>query len=54
MYKKIIDSPIGKIEIIEEEYNITEINILKDIKTRNIEQEDTKLLTETEKQLKEY
>lgn len=54
MYRKIIDSPIGKIEIIEENDKITEINILKDIKTRNIEQEDTKLLTETEKQLKEY
>lgn len=54
MYRKIIDSPIGKIEIIEENDKITEINILKNIKTNSIRQENTELLTKTEKQLKEY
>ncbi len=54
MYRKIVDSPIGKIELIEENDKIIEINILKNIKTNSIRQENTELLTKTEKQLKEY
>lgn len=54
MYRKIVDSPIGKIELIEEDNNITEINILKNIKINSIKQKNTKLLMKTEKQLKEY
>ena len=53
MYKKVIDSPIGKIEIIEENEKITELNIYNE-KKNNIIEKDTKLLLETQKQLKEY
>ena len=53
MYKKVIDSPIGKIEIVEENEKITELNIYNK-KKNNIIEKDTKLLLETQKQLKEY
>ena len=53
MYKKVIDSPVGKIEIIEENEKITELNIYNE-KKNNIIEKDTKLLLETQKQLKEY
>lgn len=53
MYKKIINSPVGKIEIIEENEKIIELNIYNE-KKNNIIEKDTKLLLETQKQLKEY
>ena len=53
MYKKVIDSPVGKIEIIEENEKIIELNIYNE-KENNIIEKDTKLLLETQKQLKEY
>ena len=53
MYKKVINSPIGKIEIVEENEKITELNIYNK-KKNNIIEKDTKLLLETQKQLKEY
>ena len=53
MYKKVIDSPVGKIEIVEENEKIIELNIYNE-KENNIIEKDTKLLLETQKQLKEY
>ena len=53
MYKKVINSPVGKIEIIEENEKIIELNIYNE-KKNNIIEKDTKLLLEVEKQLKEY
>ena len=53
MYKKVINSPVGKIEIVEENEKITELNIYNE-KKNNIIEKDTKLLLETQKQLKEY
>ena len=53
MYKKVIDSPVGKIEIIEENEKIIELNIYNE-KKNNIIEKDTKLLLETQKQLKKY
>ena len=53
MEKKVIDSPTGKIEIVEENEKITELNIYNKNKN-NIIEKDTKLLLETQKQLKEY
>ena len=57
MYKKVMNSPVGKIEIIEENEKIVELNIYneeKNEKKNNIIEKDTKLLLEVEKQLKEY
>lgn len=57
MYKKIIKSPIGKIEIIEENEKLIELKICneeKNEKKNNIIEKDTKLLLEVEKQLQEY
>ena len=57
MYKKVMNSPVGKIEIIEENEKIVELNIYneeKNEKKNNIIEKDTKLLLETQKQLKEY
>ena len=53
MYKKVINSPVGKIEIVEENEKIIELNIYNE-KENNIIEKDTKLLLETQKQLKEY
>ena len=53
MFKKVINLPVGKIEIIEENEKITELNIYNE-KKNNIIEKDTKLLLETQKQLKEY
>lgn len=52
-YKKEIDTKIGNICIIEEENQIIEIKINEKIEEQII-QKETKLLKETEKQLKEY
>ena len=57
MYKKVMNSPVGKIEIIEENEKLIELNIYneeKNEKKNNIIEKDTKLLLEVEKQLKEY
>ena len=57
MYKKVMNSPVGKIEIIEENEKIVELNIYneeRNQKKNNIIEKDTKLLLEVEKQLKEY
>lgn len=57
MYKKYVNLPVGKIEIIEENEKIIELNIYneeKNEKKNNIIEKDTKLLLEVEKQLKEY
>ena len=57
MYKKVMNSPVGKIEIIEENEKIIELNIYneeRNEKKNNIIEEDTRLLLEVEKQLKEY
>lgn len=53
MYKKVMNSPVGKIEIVEENEKIIELNIYNE-KKNNIIEKDTKLLLETQKQLKEY
>ena len=53
MYKKYVNSPVGKIEIVEENEKIIELNIYNE-KKNNIIEKDTKLLLETQKQLKEY
>ena len=53
MYKKYVNLPVGKIEIIEENEKIIELNIYNE-KKNNIIEKDTKLLLETQKQLKEY
>lgn len=57
MYKKVMNSPVGKIEIIEENEKIVELNIYneeRNQKKNNIIEKDTKLLLEVEKQLREY
>ena len=57
MYKKVMNSPVGKIEIVEENEKIIELNIYneeRNEKKNNIIEEDTRLLLEVEKQLKEY
>ena len=57
MYKKVMNSPVGKIEIIEENEKLIELNIYneeRNEKKNNIIEEDTRLLLEVEKQLKEY
>ena len=57
MYKKVMNSPVGKIEIIEENEKLIELNIYneeRNEKKNNIIEKDTKLLLEVEKQLKEY
>ena len=57
MYKKYVNLPVGKIEIIEENEKIIELNIYNEEKNEqknNIIEKDTKLLLETQKQLKEY
>ena len=53
MYKKVMNSPVGKIEIVEENEKIIELNIYNE-KKNNIIEKDTKLLLETQKQIKEY
>lgn len=54
-YKKVISSPLGKIEVIEEEKKIIELKINQTNKDEEeIQQKDTELLVEAEKQLKEY
>ena len=54
MYKKCMQSPVGEIVIIEDKGKIVEIDIAKNNKLDNIEEKDTELLLQTEKQLKEY
>lgn len=57
MYKKYVNLPVGKIEIIEENEKLIELNIYneeRNEKKNNIIEEDTRLLLEVEKQLKEY
>ena len=54
MYKKCMQSPVGEIAIIEDKGKIVEIDIAKNNKLDNIEEKDTELLLQTEKQLKEY
>ena len=57
MYKKVMNSPVGKIEIIEENEKLIELNIYneeRNEKKNNIIEEDTRLLLEVEKQLREY
>lgn len=57
MYKKYVNLPVGKIEIIEENEKIIELNIYNEEKNEqknNIIEKDTKLLLEVEKQLREY
>ena len=57
MYKKYVNLPVGKIEIIEENEKIVELNIYneeRNQKKNNIIEKDTKLLLEVEKQLREY
>ena len=57
MYKKVMNSPVGEIEIIEENEKIVELNIYneeRNQKKNNIIEKDTKLLLEVEKQLREY
>ena len=57
MYKKVINSPVGKIEIIEENEKLIELNIYNEEKNEQknkIIEKDTRLLLEVEKQLKEY
>ena len=52
IYKKIIETPIGKIYIAEENNKIIEINL--DSKKNNYEIKNTKVLSLAEKQLLEY
>lgn len=52
IYKKIIETPIGKIYIAEENNKIIEINL--DSKKNNYEIKNTKILSLAEKQLLEY
>ena len=52
IYKKIIETPIGKIYIAEENNKIIEINL--DSKKNNYEIKNTKVLNLAEKQLLEY
>ena len=57
MYKKVMNSPVGKIEIIEENEKLIELNIYNEEKNEQknkIIEKDTRLLLEVEKQLKEY
>lgn len=49
-----MNTKIGNIAILEEDKKIIEIQIDKDIEDSNLLKEDTPLLKETEKQLKEY
>ena len=37
MYKKVIDSPVGKIEIIEENEKIIELNIYNEKENNSVE-----------------
>lgn len=53
-YIKYMNTKIGNIAILEEDKKIIEIQIDKDIEDSNLLKEDTPLLKETEKQLKEY
>ena len=52
IYKKIIETPIGKIYIAEENNKIIEINL--DSKKNNYEIKNTKILSLAERQLLEY
>ena len=52
IYKKIIETPIGKIYIAEENNKIIEINL--ESKRNNYEIKNTKVLSLAEKQLLEY
>ena len=57
MYKKVMNSPVGKIEIIEENEKLIELNIYNEEKNEQknkIIEKDTRLLLEVEKQLREY
>ena len=57
MYKKVMNSPVGKIEIIEENEKLIELNIYNEEKNEQknkITEKDTRLLLEVEKQLREY
>lgn len=54
-YIKYLDSPIGKIGIIEENSKIINIEIGKNIDIKNnIKEKDTEILINTSKQLNEY
>ncbi len=53
-YIKYMNTKIGSIAIIEEDNKIIEIQIKKEIEDSNIQEKDTPLLKEVEKQLEEY
>lgn len=54
MYKKYMQSPVGKIVIIEDRGKIIKIDIAKNDKLDYIEEKNTEILLKTEEQLKEY
>lgn len=54
MYYKIINSPVGKLILIEENEKLTNLLYYKDINFSNLTLKDTPLLLSTELQLKEY
>lgn len=53
-YLKKIETVIGKINIVEEDGDIIMVDIGEKEDMKNIEEKDTKLLKEAEKQLEEY
>lgn len=53
-YLKKIETVIGKINIVEEDGYIIMVDIREKEDMKNIEEKDTKLLKEAEKQLEEY